>query len=91
MVPPLGARDPELGDVVWFIPREVIPKKTKTGRTYWILKAIDSTSTITSIRCWGIRDGDKLHMNRPYMAKLDHDPAWGYSTKSIKHNFRLLG
>ena len=91
MVPPLGEPDPELGNVVWFIPREIIHKKTKTGRTYWIVKAIDSTSTITSIRCWGIRDGDRLHINRPYMARLDHDPSWGFSTKSIKHNFRLLG
>ena len=92
MVPPLGARDPELGNVVWFIPREIIPKKTKTGRTYWILRVIDSTSTVTSIRCWGVKEGkDKLHVNRPYMAKLDYDPAWGFSTKSIKHNFRLLG
>jgi DNA polymerase-3 subunit alpha len=91
MVPPLGDRDEKLGNVVWFIPREIIPKKTKTGRTYWILRVIDSTSTITSIRCWGVKDGEKLHINRPYMAKLDHDPAWGFSTKSIKHNFRLLG
>jgi len=47
---------------------------------------------LTRFRCWGIVEGkDRIHLNRPYMGKLDYDPAWGFSTRSIKRNLRLLG
>tara|TARA_Y100000296_G_C5173412_1_gene258622 strand:+ start:34 stop:1254 length:1221 start_codon:yes stop_codon:yes gene_type:complete len=90
-VPPVSDYDPELG-LVWFIPREVIKKKTKHGKPYWIVSVIDSNSVLTKFRCWGIIEGkDRVHLNRPYMARLDFDPAWGFSTRSIKRNLRLLG
>ena len=89
-VPPIGEWDNELG-VAWFIPREVIKKKTKNGKLYWIVRVIDATSTMTSIKCWGVRDTDQLHLNRPYMGKLDYSEQWGFSTRSMYHNFRLLG
>ena len=90
-VPAISDYDPELG-LVWFIPREIIRKKTKNGKPYWIVEAIDSNSVLTKFRCWGIIEGkDRIHLNRPYMGKLDYDPAWGFSTRSIKRNLRLLG
>jgi len=90
-VPPLGNWDNDLG-VAWFIPREIISKKTKNGKIYWILKVIDSTSTLNSIKCWGVKpEKDEIHLNRPYMSKLDYDEQWGFSTRSIKYNFRMLG
>jgi len=90
-VPPVSDYDPELG-LVWFIPREVIKKKTKHGKPYWIVAVIDSNSVLTKFRCWGIIEGkDRIHINRPYMGKLDFDPAWGFSTRSIRRNLRLLG
>jgi len=89
-VPALGDWDTDIG-VAWFIPREIIPKKTKNGHGYWILRVIDNTSEMTSIKCWGVKDRDVLHLNRPYMAKLEYDEQWGFSTRSIYHNFRLLG
>jgi DNA polymerase-3 subunit alpha len=90
-VPPLGEWDNDLG-VAWFIPREIIEKKTKNGKAYWIVRTIDSTSASTSIKCWGVRPGrDEIHLNRPYMSKLDYDEQWGFSTRSIRHNFRMLG
>ena len=90
-VPPISDYDPELG-LVWFIPREIIRKKTKNGKPYWIVAVIDSNSVLTKFRCWGIVEGkDRIHLNRPYMGKLDFDPAWGFSTRSIKRNLRLLG
>jgi len=89
-VPPIGEWDNDLG-VAWFIPREVIPKKTKNGKTYWILKVIDDTSTVTSIKCWGVNpERDEIYLNHPYMSKLDYDEQWGFSTRSIKYNFRML-
>ena len=89
-VPPIAEWDNDLG-VAWFIPREIISKKTKNGKDYWILRTIDSTSTQTDIKCWGVRKKDKIHINRPYMAKLDYDEQWGFSTRSIYYNFKLLG
>jgi len=90
-VPPLGNWDHDL-KAAWFIPREVVKRKTKTGREYWIVKVIDETSTISTIRCWGIVPGsDVLHLNRVYASALEYHPIWGYSTKSIRQNFKLLG
>ena len=90
-IPAISDYDPELG-LVWFIPREIIRKKTKNGKPYWIVEVIDSNSVLTRFRCWGIVEGkDRIHLNRPYMGKLDYDPAWGFSTRSIKRNLRLLG
>ena len=89
-VPPVGNWDNKLG-VAWFIPREIVPKKTKNGKSYWILRVIDDTSNTTSIKCWGVRDGDIVHINRPYAAKLDYSEDWGFSTRSIGRNFKLLG
>ena len=90
-VPPLGEYDPSLL-VFWFIPRKIIPKKTKKGKDYWIVECIDDTSTTTRIRCWGVDPKrDKIHLNHPYMAKLDYSPDWGFSTRAVGRTFRLLG
>ena len=89
-VPPISEYDRDL-ELVWFVPREVIVKKTKNGKKYWILKVIDSNSTLTSVKCWGIRDTDRIKLNKPYMAKLDYDEQWGFSTRSIYYNLKLIG
>jgi DNA polymerase-3 subunit alpha len=89
-IPPIGEWDNDLG-VAWFIPREVIKKKTKHGKSYWIIKVIDATSSMTSIKCWGVKEKDTIQFNRPYMAKLDYNEQWGFSTRSMYYNFRLLG
>ena len=89
-VPPISEYDRDL-ELVWFIPREVIVKKTKNGKKYWILKVIDSNSTLTSVKCWGVRDTDRIKLNKPYMAKLDYDEQWGFSTRSIYYNLKLIG
>lgn len=89
-VPPLGEWDNDLG-VAWFIPREIVKKKTKNNKDYWIVKVIDSTNASTSIKCWGVKNRDEIYINRPYMSKLEYDEQWGFSTRSVYHNFRLLG
>jgi DNA polymerase-3 subunit alpha len=89
MIPPLGDFMPEV-PVAWFIPREIVPRKTKNGKAYWIVKVIDSTSTPNAIKCWGVRDNDHVELNKPYMAKLDFHDQWGFSTRSLRHNFKLL-
>lgn len=89
MIPPLGEFVPDV-PVAWFVPREVVPRKTKNGKLYWIVKVIDSTSTLTSIKCWGVKENDNVEINKPYMARLDYHDQWGFSTRSLRHNFKLL-
>ena len=88
-IPPLGEYDTEMG-IAWFIPREIVKKKTKNNKDYWIVKVIDSTSTTTSVKCWGVKEQDTLHLNRPYMGKLDYDEQWGFSVRNMRKNFKLL-
>tara|TARA_E500000305_G_scaffold68669_1_gene54734 strand:+ start:1912 stop:5370 length:3459 start_codon:yes stop_codon:yes gene_type:complete len=89
-IPPISQYDKDL-QLVWFVPRKIVARKTRNGKDYWIVECIDDTSTVTTVRCWGVRSGkDQLHINRPYMAKLDYNPQWGFSTRSIKYNFRML-
>ena len=89
-VPPVGDWDNDLG-VAWFIPRQVIPRQTKNGKDYWIVHVLDDTNKITYIKCWGVKPGkDIVHLNHPYMAKLNYDEQWGFSTRSISHTWRLL-
>ena len=90
MIPPLGEYDPELR-FAWFIPRNIEVKKTKQGKTYWIVDVIDSTNTNNKIRCWSVKESDSLLINKPYIAKLSYDEQWGFSTRSISANFRLIG
>ena len=86
---PISEFDPVLGDA-WFIPRAITRKKTKTGKDYWILEVIDSNSQTTKIRCWSVKDRDVIYLNRPYHAKLSYSDSWGFSTRSVYQNFKLL-
>ena len=88
-VPPISEFDPGLL-VCWFIPRAIQERKTKKGKLYWIVNVTDSNSEMTSIKCWGVKENDTIHLNRPYAAKLDHSAQWGFSTRSIKYRFKLL-
>jgi len=91
MVPPISEFDAELG-LCWFIPREVIEKKTKNGKPFYLVKVIDSNSEENTIKCWGVDPKkDKVYVNRPYMARLNWDPQWGFSTRSVRKMFKMLG
>ena len=88
---PISEYDEDL-KLAWFIPREVLVKKTLKGRYYYIVKTLDINSEMIDIKCWGIRpDKDKIHLNRPYMAKLNHQEQWGFSTKAALSDWKLLG
>ena len=90
-IPPLGDFDPELG-AAWFIPREVIVKKTRTGKDFYIVRAIDDTSKASVIKVWGVDPRvDVIHTNRPYMARLDYSEQWGFSTRSVRYKWKLIG
>ena len=89
-IPPISEFDEEL-QICWFIPRKVISKKTKNGKLYWIVEVIDSNNELTRIRCWAVKpEKDMIHLNRPYMARLNYDENWGFSTFAIGKTFKLL-
>jgi DNA polymerase-3 subunit alpha len=77
--------------LVWFVPRKLIKKKTTKGKEYWILKVVDSNNAMVDIKCWNPTDKDTVYVNQPYMARLDYSEQWGFSTRSIRKCFRLLG
>ena len=77
--------------LVWFVPRKLIKKKTTRGKEYWILKVVDSNNAMVDIKCWNPTDKDTVYVNQPYMARLDYSEQWGFSTRSIRKCFRLLG
>jgi DNA polymerase-3 subunit alpha len=89
-IPPISQYDPDL-KYVWFIPRVVTEKMSSKGKKYFIVDVIDNTSTLTMIRCWSVREGETVEINRPYIASLDYDEQWGFSTRSVSKNFRLIG
>jgi DNA polymerase-3 subunit alpha len=90
-IPPISEFDEGL-QICWFIPRKVIPKKTKKGKDFWIVEVIDSNNETEKIKCWGVDPKkDRIHINRPYMSRLQYCPKWGFSTRSVYRNFRLLG
>jgi DNA polymerase III subunit alpha len=89
-IPPISEYDPDLR-ICWFIPREILKRKTKNNKTYWVVSVIDSSSQLTKVRCWSVKENSVLHINRPYLAKLDYSDKWGFSSRSIAHNFKLLG
>ena len=91
MVPPLGEYDQELG-ICWFIPKSLEKKITKNGKHYLIVEAIDETNIVTKIKCWSYDPKkDVIHLNHPYVAKLDYQEDWGFSTRSIGKSFKLIG
>ena len=89
-VPPISEFDPSLG-VTWFIPRECKLKKSKNGKNFYVVKVIDDNNETTTIRCWGVDpEKDIVQINRPYMARLNYNQQWGFSTFSMRKMFKLL-
>jgi DNA polymerase-3 subunit alpha len=89
-IPTISEFDPAL-KICWFVPRRVNQRKTKNDKTYYVLDVVDSNNVITTIRCWGVNpDKDHVQTNRVYIAKLDYNEQWGFSTRSLYHNFRVI-
>jgi len=91
-IPPISSYDPELR-VCWGIIREVLIKKTKNGKDYYLVKLLDDSSQTVAVKCWGINPAkDKLHLNRPYMICPQYDEEWGFSTRGMtRRAWKLLG
>lgn len=89
-VPPISEYDPLL-QLVWAIPRKLIRKTTKNGKTYFIIEVTDSNSISLSVKCWGVWDNATIEMNKPYMLKPQYDATWGFSTRgSLKKSWKQI-
>lgn len=83
--------NPQAARPVWFIPRDMVLKKTRNGREYYIIHVIDDAGGQEAIKCWGVDPArDRVYMNRPYQATLSFSSQWGYSAKNLRSSFRLL-
>ena len=88
-VPPLAKYDPKL-KFCWFIPREIISRKTRNGKTFWIINAIDETCQTTKIMCWNTWASRPIFINKPYMGSLEYNEQWGYSVRFQKNNVKFV-
>jgi DNA polymerase-3 subunit alpha len=88
-IPPISAWDDAIG-MAYFVPREVLIKQTKNGRTYWVVITTDPSGAQQRVKVWSIHSGDKLYLNRVYAAKLNYDSKWGLSCPGV-YCLKLLG
>jgi DNA polymerase-3 subunit alpha len=91
-IPPISEYDADL-QVCWCIPRKIEKKKSRNGKYYYVITAIDSNSAETRLRCWSIdSEKDHIHLNRPYMVKPRYSLEWGFSTYGrVNNSWVLLG
>ncbi len=66
-----AAEDKKKG-MAWFILDEATPKKSRTGSTYLLLRALGPSGKTHRIYCWGWDpdNGNEIKLNVPYVAKL---------------------
>jgi len=91
-IPPISEYDEDLR-LCWCIPRKIIKKKSRNGKYFYVVTAIDSNSAETRIRCWSIDpEKDDIQINRPYMIKPKYSLEWGFSTYGrVNNSWVLLG
>jgi DNA polymerase III alpha subunit len=75
----------------WFVIKEIFHKKTKKGKAYIELKVADDSNKDVVVRCWNTNDDYVLMRNKLYFASLDYDPNYGFSTRNILKNFKVIG
>lgn len=79
----------EESGVCWFVTRSVEQKKSKSGKDFFLVKAVDITGASTEFKIWSINlKKDVIYTNHPYMGKMKID-SWGVSTNSIA-NLKML-
>jgi len=74
---------PDEEGIGWFCVSDVQIAKTKTGKSYLKLKAVDDSSRSVNLKVWG-------ELKKPvepftiWMAQAHNDPQWGFSTNVSK-------
>ncbi len=91
-IPPISEFDASIG-VAWCVPKKFEIRKTKGGKSYFVVEVIDSNFVLTQARCWSINpEKDGFHLHHPYLVKPEWSEKWGFSTRGIlARNWKLLG
>jgi len=74
----------------WFVIKNVVERTTAKGKRYIELKVTDDSNQEVVVRCWNTENEHMLYKHRLYAASLDYDEKYGYSTKNIIKNFKML-
>ena len=89
-IPPISEYDKDL-KVCWFVLKEVLTKKAKNGKPYWIMKTIDLDCNAYDVKCWSVDPNlDVAIPNTLYMGKLDYSDTWGFSIRTFNKNVKKL-
>jgi len=75
--------EPGSRGVGWFCATDVIKKKTKNGKEFHRIKAINSDYKNVWIRVWG-RPPNAIMPYTIWVADAHHDESWGFSTSCYK-------
>ena len=67
----------------WLCATEVIQKKTKNGKIFHRIKAINNSYKSVWLRVWG-NPKESILPYSMWVADVSHDEAWGYSTSCYK-------
>jgi DNA polymerase-3 subunit alpha len=88
-IPPISKYDDEL-KMAWFIPREVVVKRTKNNKEFYIVTATDNLGAQKKIKFWGVNSSrDKVPINKLCIANLENSEMWGFCVKQLTKNFRI--
>lgn len=67
----------------WLCASEVIQKKTKNGKVFHRIKAINSDYQSVWLRVWG-QPNEAIMPYSIWVADVSHDESWGFSTSCYK-------
>lgn len=66
--------------IYWALVAEAVPKKTKNGKHYLLLKVMGMNGKLVKCFCWGAKEGQDIPPNTPILAEFDNGD-FGLSTQ----------
>jgi DNA polymerase-3 subunit alpha len=82
-VPKLHDIEPGTEGIGWFCAAEVQVKKTKNGKIFYRIKAIDDEHRSAWLRAWGTPK-EEIKPYTLWLAQASNDSNWGFSTSVYK-------
>lgn len=82
-VPRIHDIEPGSEGIGWFCASDVQVKKTKNGKIFYRIKAIDDEHRSAWLRAWGTPK-EEIRPYTLWLAQVSHDANWGFSTSVYK-------
>lgn len=78
---PIGEYEQGVTENCWFIPTSLEIKTSAKGKTFFVIKTIDSSYRSAILRLWGTKpeQAKDILLNRVYIAKPSYDERFGFS------------